>query len=142
MSQAKQGDKVQLHYTGKLDDGTQFDSSAGREPLEFDVGGGQIIPGLDKAVEGMAVGDAKSVRIPAEEAYGSRHEQLVQEVPRSALPEGIEPTVGMRLQTPGPDDQPIQLVVTAVGEETITVDGNHPLAGEALNFDIELVEIV
>lgn len=142
MSQAKQGDKVQLHYTGKLDDGTQFDSSAGREPLEFDVGGGQIIPGLDKAVEGMAVGDAKSVRIPAEEAYGSRHEQLVQEVPRSALPEGIEPTVGMRLQTPGPDGQPIQLVVTAVGEETITVDGNHPLAGEALNFDIELVEIV
>jgi len=141
MSQAKSGDKVQVHYTGKLDDGTQFDSSEGREPLQFDVGGGQVIPGFDKAVEGMTVGDTKSVRIPADEAYGSRHEQLVQEVPRSALPDDIEPVVGMRLQTPGPDGQPIQLVVTAVGEESITVDGNHPLAGEALNFDIELVEI-
>lgn len=142
MSQAKTGDTVHVHYTGKLDDGTEFDTSAGREPLEFAVGGGQVIPGFDKAVEGMIAGDTKSVRIPSEEAYGSRHDQLVQEVPRSALPDEIEPAVGMRLQTPGPEGEAIQLVVTAVSPDSITVDGNHPLAGEALNFDIELVKII
>lgn len=142
MSQAKTGDTVHVHYTGKLDDGTEFDSSAGREPLEFAVGGGQVIAGFDKAVEGMTAGDTKSVRIPADEAYGSHHDQLVQEVPRSALPDEIEPVVGMRLQTPGPEGQAIQLVVTAVSPDSVTVDGNHPLAGEALNFDIELVKIV
>lgn len=142
MSQAKTGDTVHVHYTGKLDDGTEFDSSAGREPLEFAVGGGQVIAGFDKAVEGMTAGDTKSVRIPADEAYGSHHDQLVQEVPRSALPDEIEPVVGMRLQTPGPEGQAIQLVVTAVSPDSVTVDGNHPLAGEALNFDIELIKIV
>ena len=142
MSQAKTGDTVHVHYTGKLDDGTEFDSSAGRDPLEFAVGGGQVIAGFDKAVEGMTAGDTKSVRIPAEEAYGSHHVQLVQEVPRSALPDEIEPVVGMRLQTPGPEGQAIQLVVTAVSADSITVDGNHPLAGQALNFEIELVKIV
>lgn len=142
MSEAKTGDTVHVHYTGKLDDGTEFDTSAGREPLEFAVGGGQVIPGFDKAVKGMMAGDTKSVRIPAEEAYGARHAQLVQEVPRSALPDEIDPVVGMRLQTPGPEGEAIQLVVTAVSQDSITVDGNHPLAGEALNFDIELVKIV
>lgn len=142
MSQAKTGDTVHVHYTGKLDDGTEFDSSAGREPLEFAVGGGQVIAGFDKAVEGMTAGDTKAVRIPADEAYGSHHDQLVQEVPRSALPDEIEPVVGMRLQTPGPEGQAIQLVVTAVSPDSVTVDGNHPLAGEALNFDIELIKIV
>jgi peptidylprolyl isomerase len=142
MSQAKAGDNVRVHYTGKLDDGTQFDSSTGREPLEFALGSGQVIPGLDKAVEGMAVGENKSVRIPVEEAYGPRQEQLIQEVPKSALPDDIDPSVGMPLQAQGPEGQVMRLVVTAVAEESFTVDGNHPLAGQALNFDIELVKIV
>ncbi len=142
MSEAKTGDTVHVHYTGKLDDGTQFDTSVGGEPLEFAVGSGQVISGFDKAVEGMTPGDTKSVRIPAEQAYGSRHDQLVQEVSTAVLPDGLEPVVGMRLQTQGPEGEAIQLVVTAVTENSITVDGNHPLAGEALNFDIELVKIV
>lgn len=141
MSQAKTGDTVKIHYTGTLDDGTEFDSSAGREPLEFTVGSGQVIPGFDRAVEGMNVGDKKSVNISAEDAYGARHEHLVQEVPKSMLPDDLEPAEGMGLQAQGPEGQTINVTVTAVGDETITVDGNHPLAGNALNFDIELVEI-
>ncbi|MFZ0254760.1 MAG: peptidylprolyl isomerase [Gammaproteobacteria bacterium] len=142
MNRAKTGDTVRIHYTGKLDDGTQFDSSAGHEPLEFALGTGQVIPGFDKAVEGMTVGENKSVRIPSEEAYGLRHEQLIQDVPKSALPDNIQAAVGMPLQAQGEDGQVMKLMVTAVAEESITVDGNHPLAGQALDFDIELVEIV
>ena len=142
MSNAKSGDTVKIHYTGTLDDGSQFDSSAGRDPLEFEVGSGQVIPGFDKAVEGMAVGDSKSVRIEPDEAYGQRHEQLVQEVDRSLLPDDLDPAEGMTLQSSSPDGQVMQFMVTAVADETITVDANHPLAGEALSFDIELVEIV
>lgn len=141
MSQAKSGDTVKIHYTGTLDDGSQFDSSAGREPLEFTLGSGQVIPGFDNAVDGMTVGDTKTVNIPADEAYGPRHEQLIQEVPKSALPDDMEPEVGMGLQAQGPDGQVMDLTVTEVAEESITVDGNHPLAGQALNFDLELVEI-
>ena len=141
MSQAKSGDTVKIHYTGTLDDGTQFDSSAGRDPLEFTVGSGQVIPGFDQAVEGMAVGDTKDVHIAAEDAYGPRHDQMIQEVPRSALPDDMEPEVGMGLQARRPDGAMLDLTVTAVGEESITVDGNHPLAGKALNFSLELVEI-
>lgn len=141
MSAAKAGDTVKIHYTGKLDDGTQFDSSAGRDPLEFTVGSGQVIPGFDQAVEGMAVGETKSVNIAPENAYGPRHEQMIQEVPKSALPPELQPEVGMGLQAQGPDGQNIQLTVTEVADESITVDGNHPLAGKALNFDIELVHI-
>ena len=141
MTAAKAGDTVKIHYTGTLDDGTQFDSSAGRDPLEFELGGGQVIPGFDKAVEGMAVGDNKSVRIEAEDAYGQRHEQLVQDVPRTALPEDLAPEVGMALQSQSPDGRMIVLTVTSVAEDSITVDANHPLAGQPLNFDIELVSI-
>ncbi|MBT8048233.1 MAG: peptidylprolyl isomerase [Xanthomonadales bacterium] len=141
MSQAKAGDSVKIHYTGTLDDGTQFDSSAGREPLAFELGSGQVIPGFDKAVDGMAVGESKTVNIPAEDAYGPHHEQMVQEVPRNALPDDLKPEEGMGLQAQGPDGQVMNLVVTSVEDETITVDGNHPLAGKALNFDIELVSI-
>jgi len=142
MSQAKTGDTVRVHYTGKLDDGTQFDSSAGRDPLEFALGTGQVIAGFEAAVEGMAVGESKSVRIPAEEAYGAHHAELISVVPMSALPEDLTPTVGMPLQAQGPAGRVMKLVVTAVTDESFTVDGNHPLAGKALNFDIELVEIV
>lgn len=141
MSHAKSGDTVKIHYTGTLADGTKFDSSAGREPLEFAIGSGQVIPGFDSAVDGMAVGDNKTVDIPPEEAYGQRHDQLIQQVPKSALPEEITPEAGMQLQSQSPDGQIMNLVVTEVAEETITVDGNHPLAGETLTFDIELVEI-
>ncbi len=141
MSNAKAGDTVKIHYTGTLEDGTQFDSSQGRDPLEFQVGGGQVIPGFDKAVEGMSIGENKSVEIPAEDAYGEHHPQMVQEVPRTALPEDLEPQVGMGLSARNPDGSEVQLTVTEVKDETITVDGNHPLAGKALNFDIELVEI-
>lgn len=141
MSEAKAGDTVKIHYTGTLDDGTEFDSSTGRDPLEFQLGGGQVIPGFDKAVEGMAIGDSKKVRIEADDAYGRRHDQLVQEVPRSALPEELTPEEGMTLQSQSPDGQVQLLTVTAVAEESITVDANHPLAGMALSFDIELVEI-
>lgn len=142
MSQAKNGDKVRIHYTGKLDDGTPFDTSEGRDPLEFQLGDGGIIPGFEKAVDGMEVGESKSVTIAPEDAYGPRHEQLVQDVPKSALPDDIEPAVGMQLQSQTPDGQPMHLVVTAVSDEAITVDGNHPLAGKNLNFDIKLVDIV
>lgn len=142
MSNAKTGDSVRIHYTGKLEDGTQFDTSTGRDPLEFKLGEGGIIPGFEKAVDGMAVGESKSVQIDPQDAYGPRHDQLIQDVPKSALPEDIEPSVGMQLQSETPDGQSMLLVVTEVADETITVDGNHPLAGKTLNFDIELVEIV
>jgi len=141
MSKAKSGDTVRVHYTGKLEDGTQFDSSAGKDPLEFSIGAGDVLPAFDSAVEGMTVGDSKSVEIEAAEAYGRRHEQLIQDVPREQLPDEMEPAVGMQLQAQGQDGQPIHLVVTDVKDETITVDGNHPLAGKDLAFDIELVDI-
>lgn len=141
MSQAKTGDTVKIHYTGTLDDGNQFDSSAGRDPLEFTLGSGQVIPGFDKAVDGMTVGESKTVNIPAEDAYGPRHDQMIQEVPLDALPDDLDPQVGMGLQARRPDGAMMDLTITAVGEESITVDGNHPLAGQALNFELELVEI-
>ena len=102
---------------------------------------GQVIPGFDQAVDGMAIGESKSVTIAPEDAYGEHHEQLVQDVPKSALPEDMEAEVGMQLQSQSPDGQVFQLTVTAVGDDSITVDGNHPLAGKELNFDIELVAI-
>lgn len=141
MSQAKSGDTVRIHYTGTLDDGTEFDSSAGREPLEFSLGGGQVIPGFDSAVNGMSVGDTKTVTISPEDGYGPRHEQLVQQVPKNTLPEDIEPAVGMQLQSQAPDGQIMNLVVVEIAEESITLDANHPLSGHALTFAIELVEI-
>ena len=142
MTQAKSGDTVRIHYTGTLEDGTQFDSSDGRDPLEFALGGGQVIPGFDSAVDGMAVGENKSVTIQPDQAYGERHEQLIQQLPKSALPEDMEPAVGMQLQSQSPDGQVMNLVITDVADETITVDANHPLAGQPLTFAIELVEIV
>lgn len=142
MSQAKSGDTVRIHYTGTLEDGTQFDSSSGRDPLEFNLGSGQVIPGFDNAVDGMSVGDTKSVSIEPGDAYGERHEQLVQEVPKSVLPDDIDAKIGMQLQGQSAEGQMTRFTVTAVTRDTITVDANHPLAGKKLNFDIELVEIV
>ncbi|SOE17912.1 peptidylprolyl isomerase [Hoeflea halophila] len=142
MSEAKSGDTVRINYTGKLTDGTQFDSSEGREPLEFQVGSGQIIPGLDREVEGMKVGDKQTVTVPAAEAYGPHDPAKVQQVPRSALPPELEPQEGMQLQAQTPQGGQVMLLVTTVGEENITVDANHPLAGKDLVFDIEMLEIL
>jgi peptidylprolyl isomerase len=142
MTQAQAGDTVRIHYTGTLDDGTEFDSSAGRDPLEFALGSGQVIPGFDSAVDGMAVGESKSVTIDPEQAYRQRHEQLVQQVPMSAFPEDMELAVGMQLQSQSPDGRVMNLVVTEVEDDAVTVDANHPLAGQALTFAIELVAIV
>jgi len=142
MATAKSGDTVRIHYTGTLDDGTQFDSSSGRDPLEFALGGGQVIPGFDSAVDGMTVGENKKVTIAPDDAYGQRHDKLVQQVPRDILPDDMNPAVGMHLQSQSPDGQTMNLTITEVLDETITVDANHPLAGQALTFAIELVEIV
>lgn len=141
MNQAKPGDTVKIHYTGTLDNGTTFDSSAGSEPLEFTLGSGQVIAGFDAAVEGMSIGESKQVRIPPAQAYGERSEQMVQEIPLSALPDDLEPVAGMPLQAQTPEGQVINMRVMEVGEDSFTVDGNHPLAGETLNFAIELVAL-
>jgi len=135
------GQKVKIHYTGTLDDGNKFDSSEGRNPLEFEMGAGMVIPGFETGVKDMAVGEKKSIHIPAEEAYGEKRDEMVMEFERAQLPEDMEPEVGMGLQMQGPEGQPIPVQITAVAEETITIDANHPLAGKNLNFELELVEV-
>ena len=142
MTQAKAGDTVRVHYTGTLADGSEFDTSKGRDPLEFTIGGGRVIAGFEKAALGMAAGESKTVTIPAEEAYGPHVEEMVREVERSAIPADIPLEEGLQLQATGPNSQPLVLTVVAVGEETVTLDANHPLAGEDLTFEISLVEIV
>lgn len=142
MRQAKTGDVVRVHYTGRLTDGTEFDSSQGREPLEFQVGSGQIIPGLEKHVEGMEVGQKSTVTVPAEEAYGARDERQVQSVPRDSLPDDLDLELGSRLTATTREGRQIPLTVIDLDESQVTVDANHPLAGQDLIFDLELVEIV
>ena len=141
MTQVKTGDTVRIHYTGTLSDGTTFDSSAGRDPLEFTVGAGQIIPGLDKAMPGMTPGDKKTVEIASEEAYGEVHPEAVQQVPRTEIPDHIPLDLGTQLQVQTPTGQTVQVVVAEVTETEVTLDANHPLAGKDLTFAIELVEI-
>ncbi len=141
MSQPKQGDKVQVHYTGTLTDGTQFDTSGGGEPLEFTLGEGQLIPGFEQAVSDMALGETRTVTIPADEAYGPRYDELLEEVPRALMPEGIELSEGLALQGSSPDGHPMRYTVVAFTEESVTLDGNHPLAGQDLVFELELVAI-
>jgi peptidylprolyl isomerase len=136
------GQKVKIHYTGTLDDGNQFDSSAGRDPLEFEMGAGMVIPGFETGVRDMAVGEKKTIHIPADEAYGERREDMVLTFGRDQLPEGLDPEVGMSLQMQGPQGQPVPVRVAAVEEASVTIDANHPLAGENLNFELELIEIV
>ncbi len=139
--QAKKGDKVKVHYHGRLTDGTTFDSSEGREPLEFEVGSGMVIKGFDEGVSGMSVGDKKTVAIPSHEAYGPRQEEMVMEFPRSNFPPDIEPEVGMALQMHGENGQELPVVIVEVTPDTVMLDANHPLAGQELVFDIELVDI-
>ncbi|MCB1336045.1 MAG: peptidylprolyl isomerase [Maritimibacter sp.] len=141
MTQVKDGDTVKITYTGALTDGTVFDSSEGREPLEFTVGSGQIIKGLDEAIPGMTVGEAKRVEIPMMKAYGPRHLDKVLDVPLDDLPEDIPREVGITLAMRGEDGQEMPVRVTRVTDTHMTLDANHRLAGEALVFDIELVAI-
>lgn len=141
MATAKRGDTVRVHYTGRLDDGTVFDSSREREPLEFTVGEGQVITGFERAVEGMEVGEARETRIEADDAYGERRDDLVLDLPKEQVPEGMEIEPGMRLELRQPDGQAVPVTVAEVNEESVTLDANHPLAGWALTFELELVEI-
>lgn len=141
MSKAKNDDKIKVHYTGTLEDGTVFDSSREREPLEFTVGGGEMIKGFDDAVVGMAVGESKKFTILAADAYGERRDEMVFDVERSQLPEGMEPEVGQHLQTEAEGGHPVILEIVSIEDEKVTLDGNHPLAGKDLNFDIEVMEI-
>jgi len=139
--QAKTGDKVQVHYHGRLVDGTTFDSSAGRQPLEFEVGSGMVIKGFDEGVTGMSVGDKKTISIPPDEAYGPRQEEMVIEFPITNFPPDIKPEVGMTLNMHSENGQEIPVVITAITEEAVTLDANDPLAGQTLVFDLELVDI-
>ncbi|GAB5522413.1 MAG: peptidylprolyl isomerase [Roseivirga sp.] len=141
MSTAKAGDKVKVHYTGRLKDGTQFDSSAGRAPLEFEVGAGMMIKGFDAAVNGMAVGDKVTAEIPAAEAYGAENPELIIDVPRTNLPPDLNPEVGQQLGMSQPNGQQVPVRIREVHEEKVVIDANHDLAGKDLIFDIELVEI-
>lgn len=142
MAEVKSGDTVRIHYTGTLADGTVFDSSEGREPLEFTVGSGQIIPGLDKALPGMAVGEKKTVVAVADEAYGQPDPNARQSIPRSQVPDDIPLELGMMLELRTPQGETMPVTVAEITDETVTLDANHRLAGHDLTFEIELVEIV
>ena len=142
MNDVKPGDTVRIHYTGTLSDGTTFDSSQGREPLEFTVGSGQIIPGLDRAIPGMNVGETKTVTVPAAEAYGDRNPDGVQSVPRAQVPDHIPLDPGTQLQVQTGDGRTLPVTVAEVTAEEVVLDANHPLAGKDLTFEVELVEIV
>jgi peptidylprolyl isomerase len=142
MSKAANGNKVKVHYKGSFDDGTVFDSSEDKEPLEFELGSGQVIPGFDKNIEGMELNEKKTIQIQSEDAYGARREELIMDFPKTEFPDDVNPEVGQQLQMQNQEGQVFNVLVTAVSGETVTLDANHPLAGKNLNFDIELIEIV
>ena len=142
MAQAKAGDTVKVHFTGKLDDGTVFGSSIDNEPLEFTIGEDEIIQGFEQAVVGMSPGESKTATVLADQAYGPHNEEMVLVVDRNQIPEHLKPKVGQQLEVRQADDQTIVVTVTDVSEESVTLDANHPLAGEDLFFDIQLVEII
>jgi peptidylprolyl isomerase len=137
MIAAKDGDTVKVHYTGTLADGTVFDSSRERDPLEFTLGQGQLIPGFEKTVLGMTAGESRTVTIPADEAYGPYRDEMVLAVPRSQFPPNVTPELGMQLQV-GQDEQAMTVMITNISDEEVTLDANHPLAGQDLTFTIEL----
>ena len=139
MAQAKQGDRVQVHYTGRLVDGNVFDSSREREPLEFQAGSDELIPGVSNAVVGMSEGDQRTVTVPPEEGYGPRNEEMVQQVPRDVLPAEVEVGDPLRAEA---EDQQIEVWVRELTDEHATIDANHPLAGQTLEFDLELVAVL
>jgi FKBP-type peptidyl-prolyl cis-trans isomerase 2 len=142
MSQVKENNTVKVNYTGKLSDGQVFDSSEGKEPLEFTLGKGQLIPGFEKGLIDMKVNEKKTITIAKDEAYGEINKDLIQEVKKTELPQDMTPEVGMGLVSKTPDGQEMNLLVIEVKEESIVIDGNHPLAGKDLIFDLEVVEIL
>lgn len=142
MRPAQNGDTVRVHYTGKLDDGTVFDSSLQRNPLEFTLGSRQVITGFESAVCGMSPGESKHAEVPAEQGYGPHRQEMVVEVDRNQLPENIEPAVGQKLEIQGTDGKAIPALVAEVSDSKVKLDANHPLAGRPLAFDLELLEIV
>ena len=135
------GKTVRIHYTGTLNDGTQFDSSAGRDPLEFETGSGMVIPGFDSAVRDMLIGGKKTVTIPAAEAYGEAREEMIGDIPKDQFPPEMELSVGMPLQMMGPQG-PLGVIIKEIKEDAVTIDDNHPMAGKDLTFELELVEII
>lgn len=141
MQQVKSGDKVKVHYHGKLTDGSTFDTSEGRDPLEFTVGAGQVIKGFDEALVDMQPGDKKTVNIPVDEAYGARNEDMMVEYPKQDFPADMTPEVGMQLHMSDNQGNNFPVVITEIKEEVVILDANHPLAGKDLVFDIELVSI-
>jgi len=142
MAQAKHGDTVKVHYTGKLEDGTIFDSSIKRDPLQFKIGVGQVISGFEQAVVGMSPGESKNTKVPSDKAYGSYRKEMVMAVDRDKFPANIKPEVGQQYQIPQEGDRKTVVTVTDVSESSVTLDANHPLAGKDLTFDIQLIEIV
>ena len=141
MQAVKSGDKIKVHYHGRLNNGETFDSSQGREPLEFTVGSGQVIKGFDEGVMGMQVGDKKTVNIPVQDAYGEKSDEMLIEFDRSQFPPDMKPEVGMQLMMNNGQGQSFPVIVREVQEDSVVLDANHPLAGEDLTFDLELVEI-
>ncbi len=142
MEQAKKGDKVKVHYTGKLTNGEQFDSSKGREPLEFTVGAGQMIKGFDDAMPGMKVGEKKTINILPADAYGEKDEHAIIEFPKENIPKDMKLETGMQLQLRNENGQPFPVTVAEIKDDVVVLDANHSLAGKELVFDIELMEIV
>ena len=142
MRKVQLDDVIRVHYTGKLEDGTEFDSSEGRDPIEFKVGQGNLIPGFEKGVMGMEQGETKTISIPPEDAYGERQEELIAEIDKNQFPPDIAPDVGMPLQVQRPDGQVMPVVVVDISEDTVTLDANPPLAGKTLIFDLKIVEFV
>jgi peptidylprolyl isomerase len=142
MTQVKDGDTVKIHYTGKLDDGTLFDTSADDDPLEFTIGKQEVIPGMEQALIGMEPGDEKTITIASNDAYGPYHEEMVVVVDRSEFPEDMELEVDQQLSVMLEDDQSVIVTITEINDDNVTLDANHPLAGEDLTFEIQLVEIV
>ena len=141
MQQVKNGDTVRVHYHGKLTDGTTFDSSEGRDPLEFQVGSGQVIKGFDDALVNMQIGEKKTVNIPVDQAYGQRNDDMMMEYPKSEFPDDMKPVAGMELHMSDNQGHVFPVVVTEVQEDVVVLDANHPLAGKDLTFEIELVSI-
>jgi len=142
MQQAQQGDKVKVHYHGTLRTGETFDSSQGREPLEFTVGSGQVIKGFDEGVKGMSVGEKRTVEIPVEDAYGATNQDLIIEFPKTQFPADMNPEVGQQLMMSNGSGQSFPVTIREIKEDSVLLDANHPLAGQELIFNIELVEIV
>lgn len=142
MKQAQNGDTVRVSFSGRIENGAEFASNRGGEPLEFTIGDGKLIQGFEQGTVGMQVGEKKTIRLEPDQAFGEKRPELIQQVPKSAIPEDIHLTVGLQLQVNSPDDTPFQVTVSDISEEMVTLDANSPLAGEVVVFDLELVEFV